>query len=57
MTTSEPADRIPAGVVRGFRDELVRDELDRVSPMCRVIIDQAAMMARLRTPAGEVVEW
>lgn len=57
MTTSEPADRIPAGVVRKFRDELVHDEVDRISPMYRVFIDQAAMMARLRTPDGEVVEW
>lgn len=57
MTTSEPADRIPVGVVRKFRDELVQDEFDRTSPMFRVIIDQAAMMARLQTPAGDVIEW
>ncbi|WP_141583091.1 hypothetical protein [Actinomadura sp. WMMA1423] len=33
------------------------DEVDLVSPMFRVSIDQAAMMARLETPDGEVAEW
>jgi hypothetical protein len=57
MTTSESVGPIPAGVIRKFRDELVQDEFDRISPMFRVIIDQAAMMARLQTAAGEVIEW
>jgi hypothetical protein len=57
MTTSEPADRIPAGVIRKFRDGLIQDEFDRISPMFRVDIGGAARMARLQTPAGDVIEW
>ncbi|MES9540804.1 hypothetical protein [Actinomadura sp. NPDC000600] len=57
MTTSMPPDPIPPGVIRKFRDELVQDEFDRISPMFRVITDQAALRARLQTPELDAVEW
>jgi hypothetical protein len=57
MTISEPPHRIPDGVIRRFRDGLIQDESDRMSPINQVLLDQAARMAWLRTPDGDVIEW
>ncbi|GAA4639701.1 hypothetical protein GCM10023196_102380 [Actinoallomurus vinaceus] len=54
MTIPEPPHPVPDSVVRTFREGFAPHTSD---PISRVRVDQAALMARLRAPDGDVIEW